>query len=156
MPSNDFVIPSSKTKRKVAQINKKKTQFLCKLQAKENFLLFCSFTSLNYCKYISLYHFVLFIFKLKYPSTLEREEHTITKQTKNKIPLLCFPMHISILFHLYYCSHKLFSSRRFFRRYKRKLELSTIGLSCLSNSKYKCRTWFWMKFEQVFRQFFLG
>lgn len=29
-----------------------------------------------------------------------------------------------------------------FRRYKRKLELSTIGLSCLLNSKYKCRTWF--------------
>ena len=33
--------------------------------------------------------------------------------SRNKIPLLCFPMHISILFNLYYCSHKLFSSRRF-------------------------------------------
>lgn len=29
-----------------------------------------------------------------------------------------------------------------FRKYKRKLEPSTIGLSYLLNSKYKCRTWF--------------
>ena len=135
MLSNDFVIPSTKTKRSSAD-KQKKTQFLCKLRAKENFLLFYSFTSPNYCKYILLYRFVLFIFKLKYPSTLEKEEHTITKQDTLALFFRC----ILVSYLIYTIVPINYSPHVGFQRYKRKLELSTIGLSCLLNSKYKCRT----------------
>lgn len=137
MLSNDFVILSTQTKRKVAQINKKKTQFLCKLQAKENFLLFCSFTSLNYCKYTLLYRFVLFIFKLKFISQHTRERGTYHHETRYP----CFVFRCIVVSYLIYTIVPInYSPHVGFRRYKRKLELSTIGLSCLSNSKYKCRT----------------
>lgn len=88
--------------------------------------MFCSFTSLNYCKYTLLYRFVLFIFKLKFISLHTRERGTYHHETRYP----CFVFRCILVSYLIYTIVPInYSPHVGFRRYKRKLDLSTIGLS---------------------------
>ena len=88
--------------------------------------MFCSFTSLNYCKYTLLYSLVLFIFKLKFISQHTRERGTYHHETRYP----CFVFRCILVSYLIYTIVPInYSPHVGFRRYKRKLDLSTIGLS---------------------------